>query len=224
MSENMKIWNSVNKPPASALKPIMAGRLKGKTDINPQWRLQVMTEQFGQIGVGWYYTIEKTWTEQGASGELMAFVHIHLHTKSGTEWSMPIVGVGGSAIVAKESSGMYANDEGYKMALTDALSVSMKQLGVASAIYEGLWDGTKYKDQEQPKQPLPKLSDEQAEKEYDKWMENKKSFNDEQEEIDAWGRLPSNVRSAIKRYGESLRAQEQMDSDSQQHMKEISNA
>jgi hypothetical protein len=143
----MKTWEALSHPPPHALKTIGAGRLKGKTDINPQWRLQAMTEHFGQIGVGWYYDIVKLWTENGSNGELMCFVHIQLFTKlDNGEWSMPIVGIGGSALVAKEASGLHANDEGYKMALTDALSVAMKQLGVASAIYEGLWDGTKYRE------------------------------------------------------------------------------
>jgi len=144
---NLEIWSRVSKPPAHALKQIGAGRLKGMTDVNPQWRIKAITESFGMAGVGWYYEIVKTWTEPGASGEVMAFVHIHLHVKDGESWSMPIVGVGGSALIAKESSGLRANDEAYKMALTDALSVAMKQLGVASSIYEGLWDGSKYKDE-----------------------------------------------------------------------------
>lgn len=147
---NMEIWNKVNKPPKTALRTINAGRLKGMSDINPQWRLQIMTDVFGQVGIGWYYEIVKTWTEQGASGELMAFVQVHLFTKTSDGWSAPIAGIGGNGLVQKESSGLRANDEAYKMALTDALSVAMKQLGVASAIYEGLWDGSKYKDEPQP--------------------------------------------------------------------------
>lgn len=144
----METWDKVKRPPQTALKTIKAGRLSGMTDINPQWRLQVMTEIFGQCGIGWYYTIERTWTESGASGELMAFVLVHLHTKTTEGWSAPITGIGGSALVAKESSGLRANDEAYKMATTDALSVAMKQLGVAADIYMGLWDGSKYKDGE----------------------------------------------------------------------------
>ena len=147
---NMEKWDAMKRPPATALKQIQAGRLKGKSDINPQWRLQVMTEQYGECGVGWYYTIERFWTENGSFGEVMAFVHLHLHTKTKEGWSAPITGIGGSAIVQKESSGLHANDEGYKMATTDALSVAMKQLGVAADIYMGLWDGSKYK--EEPKQ------------------------------------------------------------------------
>lgn len=176
---NMQIWDDLSYPPAYALKPIAAGRLKGKTDINPQWRLQAMTEKFGAIGLGWYYKIVRTWTENGASGELMCFVNVNLFIKDSGEWSMPIEGLGGSALVAKESAGLYANDEGYKMALTDALSVAMKQLGIASAIYEGLWDGAKYR--EVNKQPALKDKD---------YIESLSSA-DSIENLDlAWSKIP----------------------------------
>lgn len=143
---NLDIWDKVSRPPVNALKQIKGGRLAGMTDINPQWRLQIMTETFGAIGQGWYYKIIDFWKEEGATGEVMAFVHIHLFTCNDGVWSKPISGVGGSALVAKERDGLRANDEAYKMALTDALSVAMKQLGVAADIYAGLWDGTKYRD------------------------------------------------------------------------------
>jgi len=119
------------------------------TDINPQWRIQMMTERFGPIGVGWYYEALNRWTEPGAGDEVLCFVDINVYIKDGGEWSKPIYGLGGSKLVAKESGGMYSNDEGYKMALTDALSVAMKELGVAADIYKGLWDGSKYIVQEE---------------------------------------------------------------------------
>jgi hypothetical protein len=43
-----------------------------------------------------------------------------------------------------EKIGPYNSDEAFKMATTDALSVALKMIGVASAIYEGKWDGSKY--------------------------------------------------------------------------------
>lgn len=149
VSDNLEFWNKVKQPPKSALKAIEAGRLKGKSDINPQWRIQVMTEHFGQCGVGWYYEIVRMWSEKTDGGEMMAFCHINLYTKQADGWSAPICGIGGSAIVAREKSGLYANDEGYKMATTDALSVAMKQLGVAADIYLGMWDGRSYKSDDE---------------------------------------------------------------------------
>lgn len=226
---NLDFWNKVSKPPVTALKTIKAGRLSGMTDINPQWRLQVMTEHFGQIGTGWYYEIIKMWTEQGANGELMAFVHIHLFTATQSGWSAPIPGIGGSALVAKESAGLRANDEAYKMALTDALSVAMKQLGVASAIYEGLWDGSKYKDipTNEGNIKLPTLTDAEAQREYQKWMETKSLCIDGEGDVsiemqnEAWFKLPSNIRSAITRYGKSIALTQEIDANAKEHIKSI---
>ena len=155
MSDNLATWEALCRPPVDALKRIGGGRLSGMTDINPQWRLQMMTDHFGPVGTGWYYEMLDRWTEQGSPlptvkpqelGELMCFVSINLYVKVGDEWSKPIFGIGGSKLIEKEKDHFYNSDEGYKMATTDALSVAMKQLGVAADIYKGLWDGSKYKD------------------------------------------------------------------------------
>lgn len=153
--ENMEIWEKVKQPPKSALREIGAGRLKGKTDISPQWRYQVMTEIFGPCGVGWKYTVDNKWREEGSSGQVMAFADVSLYVKTDGEWSEAIPGSGGSMLVVQEKSGLHTSDEAYKMAVTDALSVAMKMLGIAADIYMGLWDGSKYKTAppEQPKKP-----------------------------------------------------------------------
>lgn len=145
---NTKLWDAVKRPPTTALKAIQAGRLKGKTDINPQWRMQALTEQFGPCGIGWRYTIDRLWTEPGSAEQVMAFALVSLYISQDSAWSDPIPGIGGAAMIARESSGLHSNDEAYKMAVTDALSVAMKALGVAADIYAGLWDGSKYKDQQ----------------------------------------------------------------------------
>lgn len=140
--DNLKIYNAVREVPQTAQKPISAGRLKGKTDINPMWRIKALTEQFGPCGIGWYYNLTKQWTEV-CNDEVCAFVNIELYIKIDGEWSKPIFGTGGNKLIEKESKGLHVSDECFKMATTDALSVACKQLGVGADIY---WqeDGTKY--------------------------------------------------------------------------------
>ena len=144
--DNMQIWNAVKQPPAEALKRIDAGRLKGKSDINPQWRLKVMTEQFGMCGMGWKVEVVRKWDRPLPDGQVFAFVDINLYYKIEDKWSEAIPGTGGSMLVEQEKAGLHANDEAYKMATTDALSTAMKMLGVAADVYAGLWDGSKYLD------------------------------------------------------------------------------
>lgn len=141
---NLEVYNALRTPPKEALKKIEAGRMKGKTDINPMWRIKALTEQFGPCGIGWKYTITKQWLEPGPSGEIAAFCDIDLYYKLSGEWSEAVPGTGGSSFVAKEKGGLYVSDECYKMALTDAISVAAKALGVAGDIY---WqtDPTKYR-------------------------------------------------------------------------------
>ena len=137
--DNMELWNKVKQPPAGALKEIKGGRLKGYTDINPQWRYQILTEAFGQCGVGWTYEIKRTWCEPYGD-EVLAFAEILLYI--GDNKAVP--GIGGSKLSTKETKGVYVCDEAYKMAVTDALSVACKVLGIGANIYMGKKDDSKY--------------------------------------------------------------------------------
>lgn len=143
---NLEIYNKVRSVPDTAKKEIKGGRLRGKTDINPMWRIKILTEQFGPCGVGWYYETTKQWTEQ-CGEEVAAFVNISLFVKVDGEWSKPIFGVGGSMFAEKEREGIYVSDECFKMATTDAISVACKQLGIGADVY---WekDNTKYDDKD----------------------------------------------------------------------------
>ena len=146
---NMDVYEQVRQCPQDALKPIQAGRLKGKSDINPMWRIKMLTQLFGPVGIGWYYTIDRQWLEP-CGDEIAAFVNISLYVKVNNEWSKPIQGVGGSMFAAKEKNGVYVSDEAYKMGLTDAISVACKALGFAADVYWNT-DSTKYQQPRAPK-------------------------------------------------------------------------
>lgn len=139
-------------PPQDALKPITAGRLKGKSDINPQWRIQALTEQYGICGVGWAYEIkEKEYVDVPATGEKMVFITVHLFIR---DWNYPdeykwignAIGIGGDFVVKREKEGLHANDEGLAMALTDAIGKACKVFGIANNVYRGKFE-TKYERQ-----------------------------------------------------------------------------
>ena len=140
--DNLTIYNEVRSVPDSAKRRIEAGRLKGKTDINPMWRIKALTEKFGPCGFGWKYVITDKRLEQCANGEIAAFLDIDLFVRADGVWSDAIPGTGGSAFVAKEKNGPYTSDECFKMALTDAISVACKALGFGADVY---WDADKSK-------------------------------------------------------------------------------
>lgn len=135
-TNNLEIWDKVKEPPPWALKEITFGKLKGKSDINPQWRWLAMTENFGVCGIGWYYEIVEHWTVQ-QDKETMCFVKVNLYVKDGQNWSKPIPAIGGDFIIESDKNGIHGNDDVYKMAVTDALGKAMTFLGVAANVYHG---------------------------------------------------------------------------------------
>lgn len=135
-TDNLHIYDIARKIPTHALKEIKAGRLKGMSDINPMYRIKKLTGLFGPCGIGWRYEIVKEWLETYGN-EVKAFMTINLYYKWEGEWSEAIPGTGGSSFVSQERNGAYVNDECFKMALTDAISVASKALGVAADVYYG---------------------------------------------------------------------------------------
>ena len=128
-----KSWQRVDD--ASCLKRISGGNLNGKTDINPVWRMRKLTELFGPVGFGWNVREVERWTSE-AAGEIGAFVKVELRICLGGKWSEPIEGTGGSKLCGK-GRGEGLNDEAWKMATTDAISVACKSLGMAADVYTG---------------------------------------------------------------------------------------
>ena len=152
--ENLRFYEQLRKVPKEALKQIKGGRLSGMSDINPLFRIKAMTAAFGPCGIGWKYEITKQWHEKfefeattfevvnGVSTakpvqrvEIKAFCNINLFVKVDGEWSDAIPGLGGSTVMTYEKNGYYVSDEADKMALTDAMGVAMKSLGVAADVY-----------------------------------------------------------------------------------------
>lgn len=135
--DNLEIYSEVANVPENAQKTITAGRIKGMTDINPMWRIMTLTKVFGVVGFGWKYVITDKRIIEGADGVQCAFVDIDLfvRNKESGEWSDAIQGTGGSSFVSSEKNGFYTSDECFKMALTDALSVACKALGIGADVY-----------------------------------------------------------------------------------------
>jgi hypothetical protein len=155
--DNLYFYNQGRVVPDNAKKPISAGRLKGMTDINPMWRIKRLTEMFGACGIGWWYEItDKQIVCDETTNQKAAFVDILLFFKDPTTGSDShgIPGTGGSSFVAQENKGPYMSDECFKMALTDAISVAAKSLGIGADVYFDK-DRTKYNSQEE--QPEVKM-------------------------------------------------------------------
>jgi len=144
-----KIYENLMEVPSNALKPIEFGNLKGKSDINPQWKIEALTKEFGLCGFGWKYEIDKVDTFNCQDGQVLLYLRLSFYFKQEEKWSDPVYGYGGDFILKKNKNGLVPNDEAFKMCLTDALGNAIKNIGVAGSIFRGLYDGSKYARREE---------------------------------------------------------------------------
>lgn len=157
-NKNLELYNRVREVPPEAQKPIQAGRLKGKTDIAPLWRIQTLTREFGPAGIGWYTETER-WTEEHGN-ERAIYLHIKLYIRDEVgEWSKPIEGYGGAMVLSQEKNGLFFDDDAAKKAYTDAISQACRSLGIGADVY---WanDATKYQQEKALEATLRQLVDE----------------------------------------------------------------
>ena len=144
---NLAMYNKYAQPPDNALKAFNNGSFSG-TDINPMWRIKVLTEEYGECGFGWYVEPVRSWTEQSEKTvmvdqkektvvEISVFYEVALYVKRGEAWSKPIYGVGGNtyAEFIKKRGSVVVSDEAYKMAYTDAIGIACKALGIGANIW-----------------------------------------------------------------------------------------
>jgi hypothetical protein len=193
----LDLYNEVREVPKEAQKTIGGGRLKGMTDINPMWRIKTLTEQFGICGIGWYIEVLDKWLDAPVNGsdEIIANVKIALYIKVDGEWSKPIIGVGGAMFVTKEKMGLYVDDECYKKAYTDAISVACKALGIGADVY---WSSDRTKYTQKDETPTNELATPTVS--YDSLLKEAKAQMDLQVSAEA-------VREIYKNYAQHLDAQ-----------------
>ena len=154
LQKNVRFYHQFMNTPKDAQKSFNNGRFSG-TDINPMWRIKILTEVFGPCGFGWwvqnvkYEFVEANLTRPNPNGtekkETSVFCELELMVKDPEtgEVSQPIYGVGGNTYIAEEKYGPRASDEAKKMAYTDALSIACKSLGIGHDIWYSN-DRTKY--------------------------------------------------------------------------------
>lgn len=138
--KNMSIWDRVcNTPPERTQKFQYSAGGRQFNDVNPQWRLQVLTETFGPCGHGWGYEIMERWREKWGDVECCyVMLRLWYFDKELKQTCFTGPQIGGTAVT-------YSPDECWKMSVTDALGKCAALLGVAADIYLGVFD-TKYRD------------------------------------------------------------------------------
>ena len=142
--DNMHLWNLLKRTDPKATKPFTRnGGFRG-TQIDPAWRLMIMTEVFGPVGKGWGYE-QMDWT----IAERMVFICArvwYIDPETGEKcWTGPQWG--GTEMVRRRNGIEAPDDECFKMSMTDALGKCLVQLGLAADVHMGQFDDSKYREE-----------------------------------------------------------------------------
>lgn len=127
--EKTSIYNAGRSVPAEAIKKITAGAYgkAGLSDINPQWRIEKMTELFGACGIGWTWTPEEVRFEENLC---LAHITVRYKPDPAGEWSEPVHGYGGT-VMGK----MNDDSDVLKSTMTDAVSNALRYLGIGADVW-----------------------------------------------------------------------------------------
>lgn len=126
--DKMHIYNAGRSIPQGAVKKITGGAYgkAGLSDINPQWRIEKMTELFGPCGVGWIWVPIDVWISENVC---YAHITVQYRTEDG-EFSHPVHGYGGTVM-----GRMSDDSDVYKSTCTDAVSNALRYLGIGADVW-----------------------------------------------------------------------------------------
>lgn len=175
MSDNLAIWQSLERTDPKHVKEITGKSYKGNSP-RPQYVIYRLTERFGPVGLGFGWEVVSDGYVDGIpQPEGVEKVHecrIRFWWREGGE-RYCVDSYGATKALYKTNKGFWTSDEdAAKKSLTDAITKAASWLGVAADIFMGRWDDNKYvaelkeeaRKEAAPQQPAekPKLSDQAA--------------------------------------------------------------
>lgn len=145
ISSNLGLWSRLKRTDPKATKPFQrAGGFRG-TQIDPTWRMQMMTEMFGPVGKGWGFE-QLEWTIAERMIFICARVWYRAPETGEVLWTGPQWG--GTELIRKNRDGSdRLDDESFKMSMTDAVGKCMVQIGLGADIHLGQFEDSKYRDE-----------------------------------------------------------------------------
>ena len=175
MTDNLTLWERVQKTDPSATKQYKgAGGFEG-TAVNATYLTRLATEIFGPVGVGWGYEIVSEQISEGApivhiAGESCTVIgHEKIHTLRLKLWYMAdgkraeVEHFGHTDVVYKNKFGVQTEKEPSKKSLTDAMKKCLSMLGFAADIFMGEFDSPEYVEQVKTEFDIEKAESREAE-------------------------------------------------------------
>lgn len=136
MTDNMRLWNAVEKTNPAHTKPAKIGGMK-ITAIAPQYQIQSATEQFGAYGKGFgFKSIELDYSLVDRY-DLVVFKGVFFHPSGEFEI------INSSKMFMDRDKKMIDADFAKKIE-TDALTKALSKLGFNADVFMGRFDDTKY--------------------------------------------------------------------------------
>jgi uncharacterized short protein YbdD (DUF466 family) len=136
-NKNMKIWETLSKTNPNYTKTAPSNYGKIITTIDPMYQIQMMTDLFGPVGLGWKYKVDYKYID----GLVFAEVTIKYFTNEWHEYG-PVCSVQN---LSKKNGNL--DDEAPKKAMTDAMTKAFSHLGMSADVFLGKFDDSKYVEQ-----------------------------------------------------------------------------
>lgn len=143
MTDNLALWNTVERTPQEHTKAI-TGKSYSGTSPKPHYLVRKATETFGPCGIGWGFDIVNERIEEGSPGEKMHIALVRVWYKWNGERG-EVQHVGGTPFSGVRSSGKtFIDEDAPKKSVTDALVKALSMIGFAGDIFMGRYDDSKY--------------------------------------------------------------------------------
>mgnify|MGYP003514114581 CR=1 FL=1 len=171
MSDNMRIWQQVEKTDPAATK---SAKVNGQdiTSIKGQHMIKRATEMFGPVGIGWGWRVLEERFDQGGQirndkGELLGnevghTVRIELWFELDGKRGV-VEQYGCTPFTYKSKWGVTTDTEAPKKSLTDAMKKALAMLGFSADIFLGLFDDRDYVAEREEEERITKAEDKDAE-------------------------------------------------------------
>lgn len=151
---NLKLWESVEKTPKEYVKPFKKNNRLSLHTAQAQYVRKTLTGLFGPVGQGWWYKV--------AYGEIdtSAFADVTLVYSTGKdgEFSIGPHRAMFPLITKYDNGDTRIDNDAYMKACTHGLCKCASELGIASDVYEGMFDNPNYEGDESA---IPVLSSQQ---------------------------------------------------------------
>jgi hypothetical protein len=139
MSDNLKLWQSVEKTDPKYTKAFTKGGGFSGTAINATYLIHKATELWGPMGGTWGPEIVDEKYVPGAEGTIIHVLRINLRHPHGS-----VPSFGQTTFVGTNKNGLFTDEEAPKKSLTDATTKALSMLGFSADVFLGLYDDNKY--------------------------------------------------------------------------------